>query len=840
MIYFYKISIILLNIASSIISFVYFFYLLFLPNNKKLFKIVSILFLVIGLGSIANIYYFIDIENEILKKIIFFCIILLSFLLNYFILSVNFKDKKKSFIFFIFILFYSLILTISLFINFKLFLIFISILNFLVFLHIVIINITRRGNIVFYIFSSSFLISLIISTLIFFFERYFIFKNNIYLNLFEIIKILYINLFKYFTFFLGILFLLQIRKFLLFDYIGGVWQNYIINKVDIPYVFIDSNDNIIYANESFLKIWQGDLGNIKNINMNNILNFEKGILSCFTNEKIPIAYEIYPLKTKNSIKKIVLVKSLIEDISIEEEREKEEDYRIKYEKIKILFHNLLEYFPKAILIVNEKGIIEYSNYQFASIFKINKDSIVGESILQIFLQLGFLKNFDEKDIEESIEFVKKLENKNLEIKDNFFNIQIKEIEGIFEEDIEKTIKYLITINDYSVIQKNKIALEKYINTLDIFINKNILPICLTDSDGFISLVNQKFTQYFDFQSKINIFTLSKNIEKIIKKNYKKILNNEILFLGDYIVFGKKIENITEIYSKEIFLSKDFLDKIIEKESTNLKYKIFSIHCFALFQNLNYSLFQKNPYQFAFLFIDVTNDILSKRELITNLKNSKSTLKKMDLLINNINHEMRTPLNIISGFVELLKIEKHDDQISRKIMGIDKSVEKIKKIIEEIISSSSFADKEKELIEINLKPFIEDYKSYMYNSFKMTIKSNVLQMNQLNIKINLRLFKKLMTFIIDNYKNYDFIELNINIINKPILSALSAWNEKFLVISLNVIDEKLPNQKEIILPSNEFDFIKIVLNFLVFLLKGEIKFKSDSQYNFLIKIPVKII
>lgn len=840
MIYFYKISIILLNIASSIISFVYFFYLLFLPNNKKLFKIVSILFLVIGLGSIANIYYFIDIENEILKKIIFFCIILLSFLLNYFILSVNFKDKKKSFIFFIFILFYSLILTISLFINFKLFLIFISILNFLVFLHIVIINITRRGNIVFYIFSSSFLISLIISTLIFFFERYFIFKNNIYLNLFEIIKILYINLFKYFTFFLGILFLLQIRKFLLFDYIGGVWQNYIINKVDIPYVFIDSNDNIIYANESFLKIWQGDLGNIKNINMNNILNFEKGILSCFTNEKIPIAYEIYPLKTKNSIKKIVLVKSLIEDISIEEEREKEEDYRIKYEKIKILFHNLLEYFPKAILIVNEKGIIEYSNYQFASIFKINKDSIVGESILQIFLQLGFLKNFDEKDIEESIEFVKKLENKNLEIKDNFFNIQIKEIEGIFEEDIEKTIKYLITINDYSVIQKNKIALEKYINTLDIFINKNILPICLTDSDGFISLVNQKFTQYFDFQSKINIFTLSKNIEKIIKKNYKKILNNEILFLGDYIVFGKKIENITEIYSKEIFLSKDFLDKIIEKESTNLKYKIFSIHCFALFQNLNYSLFQKNPYQFAFLFIDVTNDILSKRELITNLKNSKSTLKKMDLLINNINHEMRTPLNIISGFVELLKIEKHDDQISRKIMGIDKSVEKIKKIIEEIISSSSFADKEKELIEINLKPFIEDYKSYMYNSFKMTIKSNVLQMNQLNIKINLTIFKKLITFIIDNYKNYDFIELNINIINKPILSALSAWNEKFLVISLNVIDEKLPNQKEIILPSNEFDFIKIVLNFLVFLLKGEIKFKSDSQYNFLIKIPVKII
>jgi nitrogen-specific signal transduction histidine kinase len=660
------------------------------------------------------------------------------------------------------------------------------------------------------------------------------------LNLFEIIKILYINLFKYFTFFLGILFLLQIRKFLLFDYIGGVWQNYIINKVDIPYVFIDSNDNIIYANESFLKIWQGDLGNIKNINMNNILNFEKGILSCFNNEKIPIAYEIYPLKTKNSIKKIVLVKSLIEDISIEEEREKEEDYRIKYEKIKILFHNLLEYFPKAILIVNEKGIIEYSNYQFASIFKINKDSIVGESILQIFLQLGFLKNFNEKDIEESIEFVKKLENKNLEIKDNFFNIQIKEIEGIFEEDIEKTIKYLITINDYSVIQKNKIALEKYINTLDIFINKNILPICLTDSDGFISLVNQKFTQYFDFQSKINIFTLSKNIEKIIKKNYKKILNNEILFLGDYIVFGEKIENITEIYSKEIFLSKDFLDKIIEKKSTNLKYKIFSIHCFALFQNLNYSLFQENPYQFAFLFIDVTNDILSKRELITNLKNSKSTLKKMDLLINNINHEMRTPLNIISGFVELLKIEKHDDQISRKIMGIDKSVEKIKKIIEEIISSSSFADKEKELIEINLKPFIEDYKSYMYNSFKMTIKSNVLQMNQLNIKINLRLFKKLMTFIIDNYKNYDFIELNINIINKPILSALSAWNEKFLVISLNVIDEKLPNQKEIILPSNEFDFIKIVLNFLVFLLKGEIKFKSDSQYNFLIKIPVKII
>jgi hypothetical protein len=190
------------------------------------------------------------------------------------------------------------------------------------------------------------------------FENNLLFKNIIFANFFETLIFLFINLFKYFPFFLSVTFLLQIRKFLLFEYVGGVWQNFIINKVELPYIFIDSDDNILYANESFLKIWQGDFSNVKNISINNIIDFEKGVLSCFNNEKIPINYEIYPLKTKTRIKQIILVKSLKEDFIIEEKKGNEEEYKTRYENIKILFQKLLEYFPKAILLINNSGIIE--------------------------------------------------------------------------------------------------------------------------------------------------------------------------------------------------------------------------------------------------------------------------------------------------------------------------------------------------------------------------------------------------------------------------------------------------------------------------------------------------
>ena len=77
------------------------------------------------------------------------------------------------------------------------------------------------------------------------------------------------------------------------------------------------------------------------------------------------------------------------------------------------------------------------------------------------------------------------------------------------------------------------------------------------------------------------------------------------------------------------------------------------------------------------------------------------------------------------------------------------------------------------------------------------------------------------------------------------SSSLTLNKKYinLIIEITERKEKIESNKKyisnVMLKNYNFEFIRIVLNHLVFLLNGEIRFKTSSTYNCKIKIPLKL-
>jgi len=844
-----------------------------LPNKKKLSKTILAFYLIIALWSFANTLYFTGYNEVFFEKLVFIGIILFLLFFIYFILFIIESSYKKLRFFIYSSLLFSIILSILIFFNIKITLIFVFIIFLFILFHILFIIILKKGDIFFYILSSSFILSLIISIILFFIGHLISLKDICNFNNFLLLlNYLLINLLSYFPFFFAVAFLLQIRKFFLFNYIGGIWQNEILNKVEIPYLFIDSDDNILYANKTFYQISGFDYHKIKNKRLTDLLDLEKNILILSNNQKLPIKCEIFSLNLRYKVQKLVIIESLKQIIDIELKKENEKEFLEKYENFKVLFNNLFNYLPKVLIFIDSRGKIEDCNSKFEEVFKIQKEVIIGKSIINIFRQIGFIKDFEIDNNENLFEFIKKYKKEEIIINENFYLVQINELikfdqenklylddnenafninnnknredlnnrNKIYEDSIKENQKYLIIISDFTDVYKKRIELENDIKIFDNFIQNISLPICFSDPDGFIKFNNIKFSSCFNKFNGFNIFSLHKSIENILNKNFNKLLNNKVIHLGNFLIFDKNLKLNYRINSIKNFIKNNDYEKKVKNKFNNLEYKIYSIYSFSPFKNFIFSNSDNNIAEYAFIFEDITDRVIKERKLYQNLQNTKDISNKVDMLLDNINHEIRTPINIISGYLEILKYESHDEKINLKIDNIFNDKEKIQKMIDEMISINSFLNYEKDEVEFNLKSFLSDYQNYIGSKYKISFNYNYITKEDLYVKVNLMVFKKFFSFIAESYKNYDFLEILIFIDSSSL-----TLNKKYinLIIEITERKEKIESNKKyisnVMLKNYNFEFIRIVLNHLVFLLNGEIRFKTSSTYNCKIKIPLKL-
>lgn len=825
---------ILIGNLSSIISFIYFFYIIYLSKKNSIYKVFAFLFLLLGIWTIINTLFIIKNQNYFFQLLPYNIEIIFNAYLTYLFIffSKSKKNNKRIFIFFNII--YSIMTLIMLFISFKTFLLLYAISKILILLNTIATHFNIKKDRFQNYIAKNYIISILLSFVIYFIINFIFYKRLIQKYIYTCF---FIYLFYYFPIIFNTLFLIQIREFLMFFYIGGKWQNFIMNKVDIPYVYTNSENQIVYTNESFHKISGFDKNLSKKKFINEILDFDNSILKC-KEGVIPIEYEIYPIKFKNEFSKMIVIRSLKELMEITEKKQIEEEFLLKYNKFEILFDKLLNIFPKAIALLNEKGRFENVNNNFLNIFKIQREDIIGKFVDDFFNKIK-IKIENQEIINSNINEIKDyllniINKKTFQFDGKQFYIEIKEIrqnQKSNEISLSSSKTYFIIIKDYSNIYNIKVELQKNITIIKQFFVKNQLPICITDRDGFIIEENEKFSYRFGNILGTNIFSFDKSVSNIIKKRIKDLYNQRFIHIGDYLLVKNKFESIKRI-NKSNFNNKSFFEKgELKKLELEEENKIYSIYCYYLFKYFNYPLCFDDDYHGYFIFVDITDLIIKERELLENLRNSQNISKRINILTNNINHEIRSPVNVISGFIELLKFSDIMQNFEDELNVLSSNIENVKKIIDEVISISSFFSKDKNEIEINLKPILEDYKNFIKSRCNFNSKIEIPINDNLNIKINILIFKKLISFILEKFQDFDFVELSIFIYYQKYKKNS---NKSFLIINLQ--EKKKENILKIV---DNIDLIKIILEHLVFLLKGTINFSSNSLLNFEIKIPIKI-
>ncbi|MEB1805885.1 MAG: MEDS domain-containing protein [Bacillaceae bacterium] len=180
------------------------------------------------------------------------------------------------------------------------------------------------------------------------------------------------------------------------------------------------------------------------------------------------------------------------------------------------------------------------------------------------------------------------------------------------------------------------------------------------------------------------------------------LQNELLKVHEYLMFDSQIEK-SPFYNRDYFssFSNCELKKLqkLEKENDLLKAK-------------NEKLLISSARQ-------------KEREKYLNLakKNAEKANDTKSVFLSQMSHDLRTPLNTIQGYSQIILMEENDKDLQKKITKIYNASEHLLKLIEEILDftviDSGRINIEKE--EVNVQSFLE-------NCIESVLEINIPEMN----------------------------------------------------------------------------------------------------------------
>ncbi len=303
--------------------------------------------------------------------------------------------------------------------------------------------------------------------------------------------------------------------------------------------------------------------------------------------------------------------------------------------------------------IKNHSFIAECNTAFMKMYGIKEPKdIIGKSQLELHGGSTNLKN--REAIRIFIESGYRSENNETEEADENGEIRyyLNSSIGIVKD--EHLIRQWGTQRDVTALKKSEQELIK----LSSAVEQSPVSIVITDLDGKIEYVNQKFTEVtgYSFEEAIG------NNPRILKSGDKP--KEEYQELWETIKSGKSWTG--EFHNKrkngELFWESALISPIVDK-----------------FGNIRY-------------FLATKEDITEKKEMINDLVIAKDRAEESDRLksafLANMSHEIRTPMNGILGFSGLLKDPGLTGEKQQKyIKIIEKSGERMLNIIQEIMDIS---------------------------------------------------------------------------------------------------------------------------------------------------------
>jgi signal transduction histidine kinase len=372
-----------------------------------------------------------------------------------------------------------------------------------------------------------------------------------------------------------------------------------------------------------------------------------------------------------------------------------------------------------------------------------------EKLINLIFEL-ISKNDDEQIIFREIAFTIK---KYLEIEfSGFFVLKRNRLQSKITFSDKKEINIELDSYDIEALLENQI-IEKKISSID--------------TNIFIFPINSVVENYF--------FVIYDKLKYDLIKSFKQSIEKIIFFLAT------KIENI--YYLRELLDLNKCLELKIKEKTEELS-------------NKNIQLKEQNE-ELKKLNEDLSN--ANKKLLLTleELKKAKEKAEESNRLkssfIKNLSHEIRTPINAINGFAELIfDTSLSEDKLKNYIKILKESALQLLKIINDILEISRL-DIEK--IEVNKeKIYLNNLILNLFTKFSLRAKEK-----NLNLYIDNTLENRNLYFVSDNFyinKIFDKIIDNAlkNTLNGNIIIKTQLTDKKILEISVSDTGKGIPKEK----------------------------------------------
>lgn len=349
------------------------------------------------------------------------------------------------------------------------------------------------------------------------------------------------------------------------------------------------------------------------------------------------------------------------------------------------------------------------------------------------------------------------------IENNYFSLLRKEIRQSLNEDknINNTAALYIRINQE--LEKNEVSIERYSSRLiDMFKSYN------TDMAIFNKDLKLKASTMA-----IETSFISDGLAKASKgsKNYilKWLDNKHYLIINDYIVAGEErlmmtfIHDISDIDVQRKDQYKFFvmvggigliivsivtgaMSKIIIRPLENLKTASREIACGNYQDRLN--IRHNDEIGELSKQFNIMADEIEKK-----IKELKEESERKQKFIDNLTHELKTPLTAIIGYSNTLMNIKYDEKIFHKgLRFINREGNRMVKMVNQLMNLILLRKDSFEMREENIKLVLEDVEKVLVK--KAESKKIDIKVVGINIKrmINKDLFKGMIINLVDNAMN----------------------------------------------------------------------------------------
>ena len=276
--------------------------------------------------------------------------------------------------------------------------------------------------------------------------------------------------------------------------------------------------------------------------------------------------------------------------------------------------------------------------------------------------------------------------------------------------------------------------------------KVFIPIILANLFLFYFLDTKEIILFFFFEILLIlsfIYFIKKNVKSLIKKLPDKKENKD-LTLSIYESFVNKLDNPIFIIGKDFKIISQNLksQEIYEDQSSNDISTI--IRDYDFIQNLDE--YKKNNEFNRFTWSKnlpdrkiFNTEILNFSEfliiIITDITNQKLIEEKQTIYLDDLTHELKTPLSTIIGYLETIDFNNYTIEENKNFLKIINSKTfEIKNLIDQILKLSETNIANKEILKINIQEILKSTIASYDNLFKKSGISFQIDIESANDKV----------------------------------------------------------------------------------------------------------